>query len=1154
MKKHILPVLVVLSVCTIAPSFAQKGFERKKKGVQKEAKPTFLYQDVAIPKTPQGGRLVGTSALLQSVRNAKLQHTVIRDAAGRVIWLENKKGASLQGGASMRVNASKAAFDFLNQVKSDIAFTNPSENFEITASETDDLNQTHIRMRQVYKNIPVYGGEIVLHTVKDSLRLLNGRFFPQSNASVTPQLSKEKAEQLAIKDVAAEAIVNQPKHALTKRFVESSHELVIYHPQENIQNPRLTWHVTIHPNFVERWEYFVDAQTGDILDKYNHTCGVDGPVTSTSRDLNNVERSFGTYQIGNTLYMMDASKPMYNGASSQLPDNPVGGIWTIDANDTYGDNMEVSHIVSSNRNSWNATAVSAHRNAGLAYDYFLNTFRRNSLNGRGGTIISVINIADEEDGQGMDNAFWNGQFMGYGKGRTAFKSLAGGLDVAGHEMTHGVIQNSANLDYQGQSGAINESMADVFGVLIDRDDWTVGEDVVKPQAFPSGALRSMSNPNQGGSGTRGYQPKTMAQYVNTSQDNGGVHINSGIPNYAFYLVASKIGREKSELIYYRALTQYLTRKSQFIDLRLALVQSATDLYQAGSNEVKTVNEAFDAVGIAGGTSTPSTPTELPVNSGADGILVIGSDDDILYQTNPSVTDVKKRSNEGSTHKPSVTDNGQVAYFVSKDMNIRAITLTGTAQETVVSDEGIWDNVAISRDGKKLAALTTAQDKSVYVYSFERKEWKKFTLYNPTYSDGVTTGDVNYADAIAWDLAGENLVYDANNALTGAKGDEYEYWDVGFMKVWDNKTNNFGDGNIQKLFTNLEKGENIGNPSFSKNNPNIISFDYMYEQDEVYEVLGVDIDNGTIKTIYSNNTLGFPDFSRKDDKVIFNTESNGGEHVGVINLAADHISPSGSMSIMIKDAKLAVWYGQGSRETTKKAQTIRFDALSERTMGGPAFTLAATSSSGLAVGFEKVSGGITLQGNQVTITQAGKATVRAIQAGNGEYNVASAVDRSFCINPTRPVVQRDGMNFTARSQGAANYIWYFEGKEEFRDPSGEVQVNVAGTYEVRAITSDGCLSAAAEVFAQLVLGPEPPLTAVSSPYPNPAKTEIYLDGTWSKVPSNITFADVSGKVRKVQDAAIVSGKLMIPTRNMPTGIYILRIESGKDHFVFKILKE
>jgi bacillolysin len=147
----------------------------------------------------------------------------------------------------------------------------------------------------------------------------------------------------------------------------------------------------------------------------------------------------------------------------------------------------------------------------------------------------LINVADE-DGSSMGNAFWNGQAMFYGNGDGAFQPLARGLDVAGHEMTHGVVQSTANLDYEGESGALNESFADVFGSMIDRDDWKIGEDVVKTSAFPSGALRSLEDPHNGASTNNfnaGWQPRHYDERYKGTEDNGGVHINSGIPTGHF---------------------------------------------------------------------------------------------------------------------------------------------------------------------------------------------------------------------------------------------------------------------------------------------------------------------------------------------------------------------------------------------------------------------------------------------------------------------------------------------------------------------------------------------------------------------------------------------------------------------------------------------
>ncbi|HCU7777653.1 TPA: zinc metalloproteinase aureolysin, partial [Staphylococcus aureus] len=147
-----------------------------------------------------------------------------------------------------------------------------------------------------------------------------------------------------------------------------------------------------------------------------------------------------------------------------------------------------------------------------------------------------------------NNAAWIGDKMIYGDGdgRT-FTSLSGANDVVAHELTHGVTQETANLEYKDQSGALNESFSDVFGYFVDDEDFLMGEDVYTP-GKEGDALRSMSNPEQFG------QPAHMKDYVFTEKDNGGVHTNSGIPNKAAYNVIQAIGKSKSEQIYYRALT------------------------------------------------------------------------------------------------------------------------------------------------------------------------------------------------------------------------------------------------------------------------------------------------------------------------------------------------------------------------------------------------------------------------------------------------------------------------------------------------------------------------------------------------------------------------------------------------------------------------
>ncbi|MNJ52399.1 Bacillolysin precursor [compost metagenome] len=181
-----------------------------------------------------------------------------------------------------------------------------------------------------------------------------------------------------------------------------------------------------------------------------------------------------------------------------------------------------------------------------------------------------------------------------------FLPLSGDLDIVGHELTHGVTEFTANLEYYGESGALNESISDIIGNTIEGKNWLLGDAVYTPNT-PGDALRSLSNPTLYG------QPDHYSNLYTGSSDNGGVHTNSGINNKAFYLLAqggtfhnvnvAGIGRDKAVDIYYRALVYYLTVYSDFSDMRVAAIQSAKDLYGANSSEVTSVTNAYNAVGV-----------------------------------------------------------------------------------------------------------------------------------------------------------------------------------------------------------------------------------------------------------------------------------------------------------------------------------------------------------------------------------------------------------------------------------------------------------------------------------------------------------------------------------------------------------------------------
>lgn len=260
----------------------------------------------------------------------------------------------------------------------------------------------------------------------------------------------------------------------------------------------------------------------------------------------------------------------------------------------------------------------AYDGAGTTYDLYKNIYDRNSIDNNGMRLDSTVHYK-----KNYDNAFWDGQQMVYGDGDgELFNRFTIAIDVIGHELTHGVTQFEAKLVYSQQPGALNESMSDVFGSLVkqysldqaaDEADWLIGQGLLA-SGVNGVALRSMKAPGTAYDDPvlgKDPQPAHMKDYVNTISDNGGVHINSGIPNHAFYVAATEIGGkswEKAGQIWYIALRDKLTSNSNFQDCANLTYQTAADLYGAGSLEQQAVQKGWSEVGIdattAGGSGTP----------------------------------------------------------------------------------------------------------------------------------------------------------------------------------------------------------------------------------------------------------------------------------------------------------------------------------------------------------------------------------------------------------------------------------------------------------------------------------------------------------------------------------------------------------------------
>jgi Zn-dependent metalloprotease len=249
----------------------------------------------------------------------------------------------------------------------------------------------------------------------------------------------------------------------------------------------------------------------------------------------------------------------------------------------------------------------AYDGSGATYDFYYELFERNSIDDRGLRLDSTVHYE-----QNYDNAFWNGDQMVYGDGDgQIFQRFTKAIDVIAHELTHGITQYEANLMYWGESGALNESMSDVFGSLVkqrvlnqtaEEADWIIGEGLFTPNVQGVG-IRSMKEPGTAYNDPvlgKDPQPATYQNRYRGNEDNGGVHINSGIANRAFYIAATEIGGyawEKAGKIWYTALTDRLRQRSNFKRAATVTLEIAGTLYGEGSAEQNAVRKGWQTVGV-----------------------------------------------------------------------------------------------------------------------------------------------------------------------------------------------------------------------------------------------------------------------------------------------------------------------------------------------------------------------------------------------------------------------------------------------------------------------------------------------------------------------------------------------------------------------------
>ncbi|MDX9758126.1 MAG: M4 family metallopeptidase [Bacteroidota bacterium] len=814
-----------------------------------------------------------------------------------------------------------------------------AESFVLTAEHRDEQGRTHLRYQQRRDGIPVHGKDVRFGIMPNGdLDLFLGRYTPDSHPTVgTFTLDATVAIDAAHAHVAprsvgrqstthSEFLVNHGSDRATRCWYDDGARL------------RAAYFVELHPNILERWHVTVDASDGTVLRAFNAVCA-DGPEKSSAIDLHGQQRTLDTYLHQGNYYLIDASRPMFNATASIFPDETYGTITTLSANNS--DIVNVTHVASANNQWSDASAVSAHSNAAVVYDYFRATHGRNSLDGKGGTIISMVNVTS--GGRSMENAFWNGQIMAYGNGGANFEPLAKALDVAAHEMTHGVTEHSAGLEYLNQSGALNEAFSDIFAVMVDREDWLLGEDVtITSSNFPTGALRSMEDPHNGAiQGIPAWQPKHMNEYqhLSESEDNGGVHVNSGIINHSAYLLAQAIGREKAERILYDALTTKLTRQARFIDYRLAIIRAAQELY--GASEAGACATACDQVGIIDGNPT-GKPGDLPPVDGIDRMLFTNTDPSFpapLWIAVPPATHDNDFSSISFTpvwSRPSISDNGTVAVFVSDEFNIHAISLVGDPNEQMLDNSGIWNSIALSGDTRLLAVTTISFTPELYLIDISgpTPRAKSFPVSTPNYTGDEIPNTARFVDAVEFSLDDRTLLFDTYNEID-ISGYTYGFWDINRMEVWDRVADQFGTGRIERIFPQ-DPAMNLGNPTFAKNKPSVIAFDAQFQLDGTAFVMALDIHDGDPVMVAEipYNTLGYPNYSGNDATLSFVVSDPAIDVVFNQSMAADGVTPIGSPQGFIPAAIWPLWFRTGIRPLAVESAVPETGILLSRNYPNP----------------------------------------------------------------------------------------------------------------------------------------------------------------------------------------------------------------------------
>lgn len=562
----------------------------------------------------------------------------------------------------------------------------------------DGLGFTHTRYKQYSNGIPVEGSMWILHEKNNQLVSVNGDVFTIKTNNTTPSITASQALTAAINFIGASTYMWQLSASQLgdEATLYGKHPVgeLVFVPEEGAfgtKEFKLAYKFDIsaaEPH--ERAFVFIDAMNAKPLWKL-----------SMIHEINNVVGTGGTLYSGTQNLIIDST----SASSYRLYDSTRGkGIRTKNLNNaTTGTGSDVTSTTKSFTSATNEVKAifDAHWGLGLTFDYFKDTFNRSSYDGQGGALLVKTRY-----GNNYNNAFWNNRTISFGDGNS-FSPLTA-LDVAGHEFSHGVTEYTAGLYYNGESGALNESFSDIFGNCIEFINkpsvasWALGEDLI------SGGLRNMSNPNLKN------DPDTYlgTHWITSKTDNFGVHTNSGVQNFWFYLLSvggsgtndnsnaysvTGLGMNKAAQIAYRNLSVYLTPTSNYAMARQFAIQSARDLYGNCSNEVTQTTAAWYAVGVGANVGTTGSSFNNTPSSTCKNYLSVN-----FYNTSPAVQssywDFGDGSNSTSNH-PTHTYTQPGTYNVklkTTHCNSQVDSITVNAAVSVSGTSTICDTIKMNK--------------------------------------------------------------------------------------------------------------------------------------------------------------------------------------------------------------------------------------------------------------------------------------------------------------------------------------------------------------------------------------------------------------------------------------------------------------------------